>query len=305
MSKEENSAAATPPSHRSIAVAPPPAVAAPSFPPSGDDAPIQKEKSTVEGNTTAPVEGEAAPHAAASASNSGIASGDGASSNPSPSQRSRRSTANYHQDYSSEGIISSDEEATSDPVDSKGSGRNSGAENNDIIVSMTDANYKLVMFSFFQKLGTKRHRDRDVDQENRVKDEVYALFKNSGRRLMSYVNHRRPQEGLVELNEENARFSKCVYSISWYFRPKSFVQQSLSSYTSNYVRAQKSAWIFPGGWSLNIIGIFPRNKRRELLLWFQRRLLRPFLLGIHRMITRAAVVVVVVVKQLLLTSSYP
>ena len=84
------------------------------------------------------------------------------------------------------------------------------SENNscDVIISMKDPNYKSTMFSFFQKLGAKSKGERDYDEEMKVKVEAFSFFKNSGGRLMTYINYRRPEDGLVEVEDEIARESK-------------------------------------------------------------------------------------------------
>jgi hypothetical protein len=73
---------------------------------------------------------------------------------------------------------------------------------------MKDPTYKATMFSFFQKLGVKTSDKRNVEKETQVKNEAYNFFKNSGGRLMTYINFRRPDEGVVEVDEKTARDSK-------------------------------------------------------------------------------------------------
>ena len=201
------------------------------------------------------------PHAAASCpsnSDDGIADVDtavvAASSSSqkqpssSPSQRSRRITTNYHQDYSSDGTITSSDhqQDKTSPVDmddcatsaeagpssqSSRDGRSrttSSSSSNttdtnatsitqgktlnktdcNIVLSMKDPTYKATMFSFFQKLGVKTSDKRNVERETQVKNEAYDYFKNSGGRLMTYINFRRPDEGVVEVDEKTARDSK-------------------------------------------------------------------------------------------------
>ncbi len=152
----------------------------------------------------------------------------------SPSQRSRRITTNYHQDYSSDGTIPSPDhqqdsrmvedcatsaEAAPSPQSSRdGSSRTTtttitqGKTLNktdcNIVLSMKDPTYKATMFSFFQKLGVKTSDKRNVEKETQVKNEAYDFFKNSGGRLMTYINFRRPDEGVVEVDEKTARDSK-------------------------------------------------------------------------------------------------
>jgi hypothetical protein len=92
---------------------------------------------------------------------------------------------------------------------SRGRGRSSGeAAAPDIILSLKDANYKSIMFSFFRKLGADASDKRDPDKEKVVKDEVYDLFKNSGGKLMVYEG-KGSKAGLIEVDEKTARNSKC------------------------------------------------------------------------------------------------
>ncbi len=251
-------------------IAPPPptaaaaAATAPSSSAGNDSAPLQVEAkiSECDGTTTDHADD---PHATASCpsnSDDGIADGvdtavAAASSSSSqkqpsssPSQRSRRITTNYHQDYSSDGTIpspdhqqdsrmvedcaTSAEAAPSSQSSRDGSSRtttsNSSSSSNsstsntnattitqgktlnktdcNIVLSMKDPTYKATMFSFFQKLGVKTSDKRNVDKETQVKNEAYDFFKNSGGRLMTYINFRRPDEGVVEVDEKTARDSK-------------------------------------------------------------------------------------------------
>ena len=249
-------------------VAPPPPMAAaaataPSSSTGNDSAPLQVEAkiSECDGTTTDHADD---PHATASCpsnSDDGIAddvdtavaaaSSSSSQKQPSssPSQRSRRITTNYHQDYSSDGTIPSPDhqqdsrmvedcatsaEAAPSPQSSRdGSSRttttsssssNSSTSNTNattitqgktlsktdcnIVLSMKDPTYKATMFSFFQKLGVKTSDKRNVERETQVKNEAYDFFKNSGGRLMTYINFRRPDEGVVEVDEKTARDSK-------------------------------------------------------------------------------------------------
>ena len=77
-----------------------------------------------------------------------------------------------------------------------------------IILSLLDPTYKQVMFAAFQKLGAKHSTSRDFDEESRVKEETYNLFKSTGRKLMKYRNYRDKEEGFVEVDEKAARDSK-------------------------------------------------------------------------------------------------
>lgn len=91
----------------------------------------------------------------------------------------------------------------------------------DIILSLRDPNYKHVIFTANQKLGT--HPNRDNDEEMRVKEEVFNMLKISGGRFMCYQNGKRPQEGLIEVDEKTARKSECELS-------RHFLGVSLSCY---------------------------------------------------------------------------
>ena len=186
--------------------------------------------------------------AVAAASSSSSSSSPQKQSSLSPSQRSRRITTNYHQDYSSDNTIPSpDHQQDSRMVEdcatsaeaapssqswrdrssrtsSSSSSSNSSISNTNattitqgktlnktdcnIVLSMKDPTYKATMFSFFQKLGVKTSDKRNVERETQVKNEAYDFFKNSGGRLMTYINFRRPDEGVVEVDEKTARDSK-------------------------------------------------------------------------------------------------
>ena len=76
-----------------------------------------------------------------------------------------------------------------------------------IILSLKDANYRQVMFAAFQKLGALDTSDRDYNEERRVKDETYNLFKSTGRKMVMYLN-RNVKDGLIEVDEKAARDSK-------------------------------------------------------------------------------------------------
>ena len=77
-----------------------------------------------------------------------------------------------------------------------------------IILSLKDESYRHIMFTAFQKLGDQPSNSRDFDEENRVKEETYALLKSMGRKLMKYRNYRSKSDELVELDEKAARESK-------------------------------------------------------------------------------------------------
>jgi hypothetical protein len=148
-------------------------------------------------------------------------------------QRSRRSTANYDQDYSSEGIITTEEgedaafaeggeevESSQHHYDNDDNRTSNFSDaltehhNGIIILSMKDPKYKAIMFSSFQKLGAVPHDKRDESEEERVKEEVFHLLKKSGGgRFMNYVNFRSPKEGVVEVDEMAARKSELLCAI--------------------------------------------------------------------------------------------
>ena len=77
-----------------------------------------------------------------------------------------------------------------------------------IILSLKDESYRHIMFTAFQKLGDQPSNSRDSDEENRVKEETYALLKGSGRKLMKYRDYRSDKFEVVELDEEAARESE-------------------------------------------------------------------------------------------------
>ena len=225
------------PSNPAVVVPPPPApttvTAAPPSPPlSVDDAPLEEEIAPNNNNNAPSVDAQAA----------GVAGGDTSSTAPqstsspeggaahyqpsSPSQqRSRRSTANYHQDYSAKGIFTTeeaDEEAAEGGIDDESVDdanlRSSLLEKNGVIISMKDPNYKAIMFSAFRKLGAIPTHQRDDETERRVKEETFHLIKNySGGSFMHYVDWRYPDEGITEVDEKTARTSElccsCVISL--------------------------------------------------------------------------------------------
>jgi len=110
------------------------------------------------------------------------------------------------------------------------------------------------MYTAFQELGTDR--DRDYDEEKRVKDAVFTLLKSSGGRFMSYRNGKRPEEGLIIVDEKTARQSKCNVSLLCLstLLALSFVNKSYSFYTCSCC-AQKSLRILAEGWKGNIFGM--------------------------------------------------
>jgi len=82
----------------------------------------------------------------------------------------------------------------------------------DIILSLRDDNYRQVMYTAFRELGTDN--DNDDDAENRVKDATFAFLKGSGERFMRYRDGKRPDKGLITVDEKTARNSKCDLSQS-------------------------------------------------------------------------------------------
>ena len=120
-----------------------------------------------------------------------------------------------------ETILGSDEgEDDEDGSDFEDDSRSSlllQASGNDAILTMQNANYKAIMYSFFRQVGAARPYNRDQDKENRVKNEAYNFFKGLGGRMMKFRNYSKPEEGLVEVDEKTARLSKylfCVTSLS-------------------------------------------------------------------------------------------
>ena len=100
-------------------------------------------------------------------------------------------------------ILGSDED--SDYEDDSKSSLPSG---NDIILSMKEANYRMIMFSFFRQLKVHAVKERDRDEEKRVRNEAYDFLKGLGGRMMKYRNRLKPEEGLVDVDEKTARASK-------------------------------------------------------------------------------------------------
>jgi hypothetical protein len=75
---------------------------------------------------------------------------------------------------------------------------------NDIILSLTDANYKSIMFSYFRKLGDMT----DEEEETKVIDEAFNFFKISGDRFVRYQDWRHPALGFIPVDDKKARQSK-------------------------------------------------------------------------------------------------
>lgn len=110
-------------------------------------------------------------------------------------------------------ILGSDEE-DDDGSDNEEDSKSSlpAPSGNDIILSMKDANYKMIMFSFFQQLKVHTVKERDQDEEKRVRNEAYDFLNGLGGRMMKYRNRLRPEEGLVDVDEETARACKFYLS---------------------------------------------------------------------------------------------
>lgn len=92
---------------------------------------------------------------------------------------------------------------------------------NDIILSLKDSTYKAIMHQYFRKLeeNTKTGIGRDEEKEKKIKEEIYNLLKNAGGRLLNFIDHRRPNLGFINLNEETARLSEYMYLLlCLYFR---------------------------------------------------------------------------------------
>lgn len=79
---------------------------------------------------------------------------------------------------------------------------------NDIILSMKDENYKKIMFSFFRQLKVHAVKERDRDEERRVRNEAYDFLNGLGGRMLKYRNRMKPEDGLVDVDEKTVRASK-------------------------------------------------------------------------------------------------
>jgi len=111
-------------------------------------------------------------------------------------------------DEEEETILGSDDDDGSDYEDDSNSSLPVQESGNDAILSMKNANYKTIMFSFFRQLKTHAVHERDKDEEKRVKNEAFALLKSLGGRMMKYRNRMKPSDGLVEVDEKTARLRK-------------------------------------------------------------------------------------------------
>ena len=160
-----------------------------------------------------------------------------------------------------EANLGSDDDDGSDYEDDSNSSQSvQTSSGNDIILSLRDANYKSIMFSFFRQLGTRQYLDEVSDEEKRVKEEVFNIFQSSGGRLMRHRDGRRPKEGLFEVDEKTARESKCDCDLS-VFLGVSFVTKVLRF----YLLLQKLWRILAGGWNQNLIGLKEKVRQRNNL----------------------------------------
>ena len=101
--------------------------------------------------------------------------------------------------------------------DSRRSHPQNDDNNGDIILSMTDADYKSIMFSYFRKLGDTT----DEEEEKKVIDEAFNFFKISGDRFVRYQDWRHPALGFIPLDDKEARESK-YNSIEVFVRCRKF-----------------------------------------------------------------------------------
>ena len=99
---------------------------------------------------------------------------------------------------------------------------------NDMILSLKDPKYKEIMHKAFRKLGAKAESNRDKDEERQVKMDVFDSLKESGFRLTKHVNYRKPDLGVMVVDDAYARDSKffgsqfLVYSLRL-FQPSHIV----------------------------------------------------------------------------------
>ncbi len=106
------------------------------------------------------------------------------------------------EEYDDDGSVDEEDDKSSLPVPS----------GNDIILSMKDEKYKMIMFSFFRQLKVHAVKERNRDEEKRVRNEAYDFLNGLGGRMMKYRNRMKPAEGLVDVNEKTARASKFFLS---------------------------------------------------------------------------------------------
>ena len=76
--------------------------------------------------------------------------------------------------------------------------------NDDVIMSMTDANYKSTMYSYFRKL----EKSTDEEDEEKLKNEVFNLLKKKGGRIYRYLDWRHHELGVVELDDQKVMRSE-------------------------------------------------------------------------------------------------
>lgn len=117
-------------------------------------------------------------------------------------------------------ILGSDEEEEEDGIDYEDYSKSSQpvkTSGNVIILSMKDANYKMIMFSFFRQLKVHALKERDRDEEKRVSNEAFDFLNGLGGRMMKYRNRLKPEEGLVDVDEKTARASKLYFSLTSHF----------------------------------------------------------------------------------------
>lgn len=79
---------------------------------------------------------------------------------------------------------------------------------NDMILSLKDPKYKEIMHKAFRKLGAKAESNRDKDEERQVKMDVFDSLKESGFQLTKHVNYRKPDLGVMAVDDAYARDSK-------------------------------------------------------------------------------------------------
>ena len=116
-------------------------------------------------------------------------------------------------DEEEETILGSDDDDGSDYEDDSNSSLPVQGSGNDAILSMKNANYKAIMFSFFRQLKAHVVHERDRNEEKRVKNEAFALLKSLGGRMMKYRNRMKPADGIVDVDEKTARLRKYHLSV--------------------------------------------------------------------------------------------
>lgn len=86
-----------------------------------------------------------------------------------------------------------------------------------IFLSLKDDFYRENLFGYFRKLGAKSERQRDSEEEKRVKEEAYNFFKTSGGKLVKHNDWKKPELGFYEVDDEYARKSECTSGYSTRF----------------------------------------------------------------------------------------